>query len=614
MIRSDAAEADSIADLKNFRAALDAHSIVSVTDAAGRIVEVNELFCAISGYSAAELLGQDHRMLNSDFHPREFFGDLWRTIGAGQVWRGTLRNRRKDGSLYWVKTTIVPFFDAGRPCRYISLRTDVTAQVEMQEAARSSEMKVQQAQQILSQIIQGDPVPTFVINADHVVTHWNKACEAVTGVAAADIVGTRNQWQPFYARERPVMADLIVDQAMEAYFATHYHSKYHRSPLIAGAFEAEDFFETCGEKGRWLYFTAAPLRNTQGKIIGAIETLQDITERKVAEEALRNASAELELLVEKRTEQLVRVNAQLEEDMRRREATEAELLRRYTELSELNFRLGEVQDQLLQSEKLASIGQLAAGVAHEINNPIGFVHSNIGSLERYVTDIFRILDAYAAAEPALRHDAAAHAEVERMKQEVDLAYMRTDLQALMNESKDGITRVRRIVQDLKDFSRVDSSQEWEWADLHKGLDSTLNVVNNEIKYRAEVVKEYGDLPGIQCLPSQLNQVFMNLMVNAAHAMKEGKRGRITLRTGHDGEMVWVEVADDGGGIAPENLKRIFDPFFTTKAVGKGTGLGLSLSYGIVRKHGGSIDVKSEPGKGTTFRVTLPVKQAAGTAQ
>jgi two-component system NtrC family sensor kinase len=142
----------------------------------------------------------------------------------------------------------------------------------------------------------------------------------------------------------------------------------------------------------------------------------------------------------------------------------------------------------------------------------------------------------------------------------------------------------------------------------QGIDSTLNIVSNEVKYKADVVKQYGDIPDIECLPSQINQVVMNLVVNAAHAIGE-QRGRITLRTGRDGESVWLEVADNGAGIARENLSRIFDPFFTTKAVGKGTGLGLSLSYGIVQKHEGRIDVDSEPGRGTTFRITLPIRHA-----
>ncbi|HUY02541.1 MAG TPA: ATP-binding protein, partial [Rhodocyclaceae bacterium] len=205
-------------------------------------------------------------------------------------------------------------------------------------------------------------------------------------------------------------------------------------------------------------------------------------------------------------------------------------------------------------------------------------------------------------------DQPAGAELKRLKAELDLAFLRQDIPQLMNESKEGISRVRKIVQDLKDFSHADSSQEWKWADLHQGLESTLNVVHNEIKYKAEVVKEYGELPQVECLPSELNQVFLNLLVNAAHAIPDGERGKITLKSGCDEERVWVEIADTGSGIAPENLKRIFDPFFTTKPVGRGTGLGLSLSYGIVNKHGGRIEVASEPGRGTTFRIVLPRRQ------
>lgn len=176
----------------------------------------------------------------------------------------------------------------------------------------------------------------------------------------------------------------------------------------------------------------------------------------------------------------------------------------------------------------------------------------------------------------------------------------------MDESKDGITRVKHIVQNLKDFSHVDVSGEWHFDDLHKGINSTLNIANNEIKYKSEVVKEYGELPEVECLLPQLNQVFMNLLVNSAHAIEE--RGTITIRTGQQGEEVWVEIADTGKGIAPEHQKKIFDPFFTTKPIGKGTGLGLLLAYGIIQKHHGRIEMQSEVGKGTVFRVWLPIRQ------
>jgi len=278
-------------------------------------------------------------------------------------------------------------------------------------------------------------------------------------------------------------------------------------------------------------------------------------------------------------------------------------------LTELNRKLSAAQEQLVQSEKLASIGQLAAGVAHEINNPVGYIFSNIGTLEKYLVSVFRMLEAYEECETQLAGTPAAE-RLAALRAEVELEYLKEDIPTLMNETREGVERVRKIVQDLKDFSHVDARRAWEWTDLHKGIDSTLNIVNNEIKYKADVVKEYGVLPEVLCLPSELNQVFMNLLVNAAHAITK-ERGTLVVRSGTAGAEVWVEVEDDGCGIAGENLKRIFDPFFTTKPVGKGTGLGLSLSYGIVKKHGGRIEVDSEVGRGTRFRVTIPIQQEQG---
>ena len=287
-----------------------------------------------------------------------------------------------------------------------------------------------------------------------------------------------------------------------------------------------------------------------------------------------------------------------------------ELLVAHEALKEVNGKLSEAQDKLVQSEKLASIGQLAAGVAHEINNPIGYIFSNFGTLEKYLSDLFEMLAGYEAAEEEMAGTPMA-AKLKALREHAELDYLKEDIPTLMAESKEGITRVRKIVQDLKDFSRVDAHQEWVWSNLHQGIDSTLNIVNNEIKYKAEVVKEYAALPDVYCLPSELNQVFMNLLVNAAHAIT-AERGLIVIRSGTDPDTAtaWIEVTDNGAGIAKENLTRVFDPFFTTKPVGKGTGLGLSLSYGIVRKHQGQLDVRSELGRGTTFRVTVPVNGPA----
>ncbi|MFT3859486.1 MAG: ATP-binding protein [Aquabacterium sp.] len=283
-----------------------------------------------------------------------------------------------------------------------------------------------------------------------------------------------------------------------------------------------------------------------------------------------------------------------------------ELLQANDELKVLNARLSATQDKLVQSEKLASIGQLAAGVAHEINNPIGYIFSNFGTLERYLDDLFKMLSAYEAAEARLMSTPDGQA-LRELRQQIELDYLKQDIPALMRESREGITRVRKIVSDLKDFSRVGASQEWVWANLQRGIDSTVTIVHNELKYKADLVLDYGGMPEVECLPSEINQVVLNLLVNAAQAITR-ERGTITVRTGHDAaaDQVWIEVEDDGTGIPKENLSRIFDPFFTTKPVGKGTGLGLSLSYGIVQKHNGHIEVRSEPGHGTCFRVTLPV--------
>ena len=292
-------------------------------------------------------------------------------------------------------------------------------------------------------------------------------------------------------------------------------------------------------------------------------------------------------------------------DITQRKTQEQELVQAFEGQRDLNMKLEAAQSQLLQSEKMASIGQLAAGIAHEINNPIGFINSNMGTLRGYIANLLKMLEAYQHEEGNMSSE--RRDELAKLREKLDIAYLSNDVDSLVQESLDGLQRVRRIVIDLKDFSHVDQTA-FQSANLEKGLDSTLNVVWNELKYKAEVVKEYAGVPEIMCLPSQLNQVFMNLLVNAAQAIAE--HGRITVRTAFNEKDVWVEIEDTGSGISPEHLSRIFEPFFTTKPVGKGTGLGLSLAYGIVKKHGGKIEVSSEKGVGSKFRVTLPRHRTA----
>jgi signal transduction histidine kinase len=274
--------------------------------------------------------------------------------------------------------------------------------------------------------------------------------------------------------------------------------------------------------------------------------------------------------------------------------------------------LEDAQNQVIQSDKLASIGQMAAGVAHEINNPLAFALSNLGSLETYLANLFALLDAYVDADAAI--GVAGHAALgaaRKLRAGVDVAFLRRDTADLVAESREGLLRVKRIVQDLRDFSRGGAEEVRQTLDIHDALDRTLNIVRNELKYKAHIVREYGALPEIECVPSRLNQVFLNLLVNAGQSI-DGV-GTITISTGVDGDEAWIAVADTGCGIPPENLNRIFDPFFTTKPVGQGTGLGLSVSHSIVRKHGGRLDVESEVGRGTRFTIRLPLASASGPA-
>lgn len=280
------------------------------------------------------------------------------------------------------------------------------------------------------------------------------------------------------------------------------------------------------------------------------------------------------------------------------------LHREQNELKEALSNLRNAQSQLLQSEKMASIGQLSAGIAHEINNPLGFITSNIQTLDDYfrkisnvVTSLEQIIDV--SGQEALK------SEKRQLMEQSQLNYILEDVKDLIKESLEGSSRVMAIVKNLKEFSHADDS-EWVYSDLRQGLDSTLRIIHNEIKYTAKVERDYAEeMPEVYCQPRQLNQVFLNLLVNASQAMEEQGEIRVSARPLSD-EQVQIKIQDNGSGIAKENLKAIFDPFFTTKPVGSGTGLGLSVSYGIIKTHGGSIEVESEVGKGTTFILTLPV--------
>jgi signal transduction histidine kinase len=268
---------------------------------------------------------------------------------------------------------------------------------------------------------------------------------------------------------------------------------------------------------------------------------------------------------------------------------------------DMQSRLRQNQMQLVQSEKLAAIGQLAAGIAHEINNPIGFVSSNSATLKKYLSGLVSLLELYkrgAGAETILRH-----------AEKIKLDFLLQDMELLLKENEEGLSRVIAIVKNLKDFARIDANQGLVMSDINDGLRNTLLVVANEIKYVADVKLNLGQVPPVPCILNEINQVFLNVIMNAVQAIRDQKRttrGCIRIRTYEEGIHVCCEISDDGPGIPEEIIPKIFDPFFTTKEVGKGTGLGLSISYDIiVNKHKGRIFAGSAPQGGAVFTIMLP---------
>jgi len=534
------------------------HMMLLVDPSSLRVVKSNRLAEQMLGYSEAELLATTITDIESAL--QDVF--YWEDVRNGQYLDIVSQEglyQCADGSMLTVEKTVrVVDFD-GAPLLLVQAR-DIQNERKIEDAL---EQTLSQLRATLESTGNGILVVDWqghIASMNHLLSQMWELPEALL----------------LDRKDAAIFAFMIGQVVENAAFRS-------RLQAIVDNGETEDLFKL--KDGRVFECKSRP-QYLGESIVGRVFSFSDITERTRAEEALRDSRDKLEEGVRERTAELQTANATLLAEKARQQ--------------ELIKKLEEAHNQLLQSEKMASIGQLAAGVAHEINNPVGFVNSNLGTLQRYVENLLKLLAAYEHIEGLLAEGDLQ--DIILLKKETDAAYLREDIGNLLVESLGGLQRVKRIVQDLKDFSHVDES-EWQPANLQLGLDSTLNVVWNELKYKAKVVKEYGDIPQIECFAPQLNQVFMNLLINAAHSIED--QGKITIRTGCNVENVWVEVEDTGKGIKPEHMERIFEPFFTTKPVGKGTGLGLSLSYGIVHKHGGHIEVKSELGKGSTFRVVLP---------
>jgi two-component system NtrC family sensor kinase len=322
------------------------------------------------------------------------------------------------------------------------------------------------------------------------------------------------------------------------------------------------------------------------------------------DEALAESSEQLEALVQSRTKEL--------------RASEVKLIQLNTGLeqmvSERTKELRASQAQLVQSEKMASLGQMVAGLAHEINTPLGYVRNNVVLLNKMQDDMRQLIDQFNAVQQKIIQGDFTNLESMILENERTIAALERRMayrQAgdFFNGSLEGLDRIQDLIVDLRNFSRLDEAKMKD-TDINQALDSTLKIANNILKHRVTVTKKYGNLPMVRCYPAQINQVFLNLVTNAAQACEKpdvpNYKGELTLETHADNEKVFIEISDNGTGIAEKNLSKIFEPFFTTKPVGKGTGLGLSIVYKIIEQHNGKITVSSTVGVGTTFTVMLPV--------
>ena len=561
-------------------------------------------------------------------------------------------------------------------------------------------------------LLQGLPIPTFVIDHDHRVISWNRALEELSGIKAEDVVGTRQHWRAFYGSERPCMADLLVDESPET-VPRWYTGKFIKSKLIDEAYKATDFFPELGDRGKWLRFTAAVIRNAGGALVGAVETLEDITETKQAEAALLKAHDDLESKVWERTRDLDRANQALQTELHERERAE-KTLRETTErlslilkslpivsytcgadrhfkttfvsntISEItgyapqqfiedpffwqdrihpddrektlaevktavrkgacqceyrfqaadgsyrwfsdyrrlirlsnrsrNYIVGAWRDvtedrrirqegelrlqQMIQSHKLTALGEVVAGVAHEINNPVSFIAYNIPLLE----------EMWNAIEPILASDGASHPDWG--DKGISYVEVSMNMKEIIEEFKIASQRIKRVVSGLKEFARTDESVQKKPVQISEVIQGVMIIVGAQIRKTVSRLDRYIDsnLPPIQGQFQKLEQVIANLLINAHQSIPADRKGRIII-TGRYLERlkaILVEIEDNGAGMDQNTLDHIFEPFYTTRRDKDGTGLGLSISYGLIKDHHGLIGVLSRPGLGSRFSVFLPV--------
>jgi len=459
-----------------------------------------------------------------------------------------MQARKKDGNIIWISASARRVRDPVTGFAYHEGTVeDITPRKKVELELRESERRYKNLFEYANDAI-------FLVRGNRLVDCNSKSLEMFE-CARADLIGQSvHRFSPLVQPDGEDSRQKIARKVKAAGLGRPQSFEWRHLHADGTPFDVE------------VSLSILEMRNE--RLVLSIE--RDITDRKLSEKMLGSALAELET-----------INA---------------------ELKNANVELKESQKKIIQQEKMASIGQLAAGVAHEINNPMGFIISNLNSLDKYTKRIAQFIKAQDDVLGGCDLAESAATPLTEARQSLKIDYLLDDSPELIAESLEGAQRVKRIVQDLKSFSRVDEA-EFGAADLNNVMESTLNIVWNELKYKATVKKDYGPLSEVRCNPGQLGQVFMNLLLNAVQAISEA--GEIGIRTWEDDGLVCVAISDTGSGISEEKLHRIFEPFFTTKEVGKGTGLGLSIVYDIVKKHKGEIEVASEVGKGTVFTVKIP---------
>lgn len=549
----DRAEADALARQRQLQTFSDFSPMSIVTlDRAGRFFEGNPYFHRWTGYVARDLLHRDFRELLRE--PSEDLDTLFSSTDdfTSEASRNlTLSLQARNGTALWGEGVIVPIpGDSSRDASMIIVLADTTSQHIADQRLRQALDDFHRSELRYRSLFRDSSDLVFVSSADGTLVEVNDAGARMLGYSEPEELIGRSV-DELYAQ--PSERQLFLDEMTQSGFVKNHEIvlRTKSGELLFGSESATVVRENDNDSDN-----SSPRRLFQGVI-------HDVTER-----------------------------------MR----SEQESIRRSMELSKANEELRQAQNELVKREKLASIGELSAGVAHEINNPLGFVRSNFSTLRRYVERYLPFFSAYQEL-PSPRPE-----QLEQVWREQRIERTLSDIGDLFHETEDGIQRIVAIVTHLKDFSRAGNNAVMDNYDINRGVESTLVIARNEYKYVADIFTNPGDVPTVACNANEINQVLLTLIVNAAQAIKSWKhdRGAITIRTWQEEDAVGCSIADDGPGIPPEVQSRVFEPFFTTKKAGEGTGLGLSIAYDIiVNRHGGTLRLQTEKDQGTTFTLRIP---------